>query len=205
MRISPRSQLMSGYTLAIRTDTPGVGSGPNPSWHCTMPARLKKAVSPRAGPGPATSRRVAAAPSQVNRHRIRPTRLAAAICLALPACLVGSGCALAGSLETARDEAHAPAPGTVERRQILAALRDEVRRWHKLEVVFVVDELRVVGNWAWIWTRPESPDGRNHYEGVGGLLHREQDQWRVVEFGTETVETLQQRYPDLPEVLLNGR
>ena len=127
------------------------------------------------------------------------------VCLLFLLCLVGSGVTLAGPPSTALNGNHAPAPGTAERRAILDALRDEVRRRHQLEVVFVVAELTVIGDWAWIWTRPESPDGRNHYEDVGGLLHRERGRWRVVEYGADAVETLKQRHPDMPDALLNRK
>lgn len=68
-----------------------------------------------------------------------------------------------------------------ERKAILAALRSEVRRMSGLDVVFVVQDLRVADGWAWVETLPQSPDGKNRYEPVSGLLKRTGNAWRVLE------------------------
>lgn len=123
----------------------------------------------------------------------------------LPICLLGIGIAVAEPLATAPDERHSPAPGSLERRAILEALRSEVRRWHQIEVVFVVDVLTVIHDWAWVQTRPQSPDGQRRYEDLAALLQREQGQWTVVELVGESEETLRQRFPEMPEALLETR
>jgi hypothetical protein len=95
-----------------------------------------------------------------------------------------------------------PAPGSAERRAILDALRAELRRWHEVEVVFVVDRLRVARDWAWVETRPHSPDGQSQYEDVSALLRRKQGRWRVLELGVDPDDELSRRYPGLPSALL---
>jgi hypothetical protein len=95
-----------------------------------------------------------------------------------------------------------PAPGSAERRAILDALRAELRRWHEVEVAFVVDRLRVARDWAWVETRPQSPDGQSQYEDVSALLRREQGRWRVLELGVDPDDELSRRYPGPPSALL---
>jgi hypothetical protein len=96
------------------------------------------------------------------------------------------------------ESAHTPPPGSPERRAVLDAMRAEIRRWHGLEVVFVVDELNVQEGWAWLHARPQSRDGRNRYEDVAGLLRLEQGAWRVLTFKEVDVETIRERFPSAP-------
>jgi hypothetical protein len=103
------------------------------------------------------------------------------------------------------DARHSPAPGSAERRAILAALRAEVLRWSQIEVVFEVDEINVVSHWAWVHTRPASRDGQNHYEDISALLKREQGQWRVLALDADAPERLRRRFPTAPEALLESR
>jgi len=76
---------------------------------------------------------------------------------------------------------YTPAPGTAERKAILDALREEVYRIHYLKVIFVVPYLKVFNGYAWVHTRPQSPDGSNQYEDVLGLIHNQNGDWKVLE------------------------
>lgn len=73
---------------------------------------------------------------------------------------------------------YTPKPGSPERKAILNAMREVVKRMSGLDVVFVVPYLKVDQGWAWIHTRPQSRDGRGHYEDVSMLLHKRQGQWK---------------------------
>ncbi len=107
-----------------------------------------------------------------------------------------------------------PAPGTPMRKAILDALREEVRRLHGLEVVFVVDELKVKDGWAWVQTQPQSRDGLSHYEGVPALLQKRDGVWVVAELVCTEVDNpecidspdyfakLRERFPGVPEDIL---
>jgi hypothetical protein len=78
-------------------------------------------------------------------------------------------------------EPYTPAPGTTERKAILDALREEVYRIFHLKVIFIVPYLKVFNGYAWVHTRPQSPDGSNHYEDVLGLIHKQNGNWKVLE------------------------
>jgi hypothetical protein len=77
-------------------------------------------------------------------------------------------------------EPYTPPKGSLERKAILNALSDMIQS-SKLEAVFVVKCLRVKNGWAWIETDPQSPDGKNQYEPIDALLHKEEGQWKVKE------------------------
>ncbi|MCW8795558.1 MAG: hypothetical protein OQK67_00670 [Chlorobium sp.] len=106
--------------------------------------------------------------------------------------------------------AFAPPPGSVLRKAVLDALREEVFRVHGLEVRFVVEYMSVKDNWAWVHTFPESPDGRQHYEDISALLKYEKDGWTVIETpctenenpdccnGSDYFYGMQSRYPEVP-------
>jgi hypothetical protein len=81
----------------------------------------------------------------------------------------------------AQSAPHTPVAGTAERRAILDALRTEMRRTDPRPVIFVVRHLRVQGGWAWLRVEPQSPDGREHYEGESALLRRVAGRWSVSE------------------------
>ncbi|MGB5736992.1 MAG: hypothetical protein WBM40_21370 [Thiohalocapsa sp.] len=174
-----------------------------------MPASLEQASRWLTDHRPDASQRSAGAHAAPNRQRLSLVRRSTASCLLLPLFWLGIaggiGIALADPANMARDECHSPAPGTAERRAILDVLRAEVHRWHQIDVVFVVDEIRVIRDWAWVHTRPQSADGLNRYEDIVALLHRQPDQWRVVELDANTATALQQRFPDLPAALLESR
>ncbi len=99
----------------------------------------------------------------------------------------------AGIAEGKPHSAFTPPPGSSERRQILGSLRHEISRLHRLEVVFVVDYLKVQDGWAWVETRPQSPDGQSRYEGVSALLRKSGGLWRIAELACSG--------PDDPECL----
>jgi hypothetical protein len=113
-------------------------------------------------------------------------------------------------------EVHSPAPGTVERWQILEVMRVKVRELYGLDVIFVVKEMRVGDGWAWVHTLPRSKDGNSSYEDVYGLLHLRQGSWTVVEIpctepdNPECVDSpgyfrkLAARLPGLPPGILPG-
>lgn len=75
-----------------------------------------------------------------------------------------------------------PAPGNPLRKAVLDGLRRDIFEKHQLQVVFVVNNLRVLDNWAWVATRPQSPDGNNKYEDVTALLNKQKGQWEVISY-----------------------
>ena len=77
---------------------------------------------------------------------------------------------------------YTPLPGNPERKAILDALREVVKRMSGGEdMVFVVPYLKVDQGWAWIHTLPQSRDGRGHYEDVSGLFHKQQGKWKMAD------------------------
>lgn len=102
---------------------------------------------------------------------------------------------------------HTPPPGSAERVAILDAIRAEIRQLHDLEVVFVVDRLNVLGEWAWAETRPQSRDGVNHYEDVAALLRFEEDSWRLLELiapDEEGIANVRSRHPEAPPEIFSA-
>ena len=81
-----------------------------------------------------------------------------------------------------------PPPGSSLRKEIMDALRQEVKRIHGLDVVFVVKHLKVKKDWAWTHTLPQSPDGLNRFEDVSALLHLQDGVWKVVEIPCGEIE-----------------
>jgi len=76
---------------------------------------------------------------------------------------------------------HTPARGSAERREVLDAMRAEMRRFDPRPKIFVVHALRVHGAWAWLEVEPQSPNGGEHYEPESALLHRAAGHWTVAE------------------------
>ena len=95
---------------------------------------------------------------------------AAPACQAKPA----SGAATTATART-------PHRASPERKAILGALRQFVKKMSDLDVIFVVRHLKVECDWAWIETEPQSADGRQHYEPVNALLARRSGTWQYVE------------------------
>ncbi len=105
-------------------------------------------------------------------------------------------------------------PGSPVRRAILDALRQKMKRLSGLNMVFVVRYIKVKDEWAWVHTRPQSPDGKNHYEDVSALLHLKDGTWGVAELACAEEENpkclsnpdyfleLKKRFPKVPEEIL---
>ena len=109
-------------------------------------------------------------------------------------------CALIFALITLplQDNAYTPKPNSVERKQILDALRHPVEKELKKAVVFKVDHLKVLNDWAFMRGVPQLPGGkRMEYEGtpyeeaikegmfddwVCALMRKEEGEWRVVRY-----------------------
>ncbi|MEW6518110.1 MAG: hypothetical protein AB1461_01725 [Thermodesulfobacteriota bacterium] len=109
-----------------------------------------------------------------------------------------------------------PPFGSGERQAIINALRQEVKALHGLDVRFVITHLKVKDDWAWLQTRPQSPDGENSYEDIAALLHKVNGVWQVVEIpciepdnpgcldGPEYFKRLQRRFPEAPGEIFPG-
>lgn len=91
-----------------------------------------------------------------------------------------------------------PQPGSPLRSAVLNGLRPVVEHELGGKVTFVVSQLRVLGNWAYVSAEPKRPGGaaidwsatkfRKAWQAdmmsslVLGLLKREGDHWKVVEY-----------------------
>ena len=97
-------------------------------------------------------------------------------------CLMALFTATASLAETATvPPIRTPEAGTLERKEILDALRAEVKKQHGLDVIFVVVTMNVTDNWAWLHTRPQSEDGSSKYEDITALMNKTAAGWEVVE------------------------
>lgn len=85
------------------------------------------------------------------------------------------------SKDAAKEKAYTPPKGSDERKAIMDALRHFVKNKSGLEVIFVVQYLKVKNGWAWAVTNPQSKDGSQHYESISGLLHKKNTHWFFVE------------------------
>jgi len=107
-----------------------------------------------------------------------------------------------------------PQPGDPLRKQLLDALRKEVKVINGMEVVFVVKHLKVKDGWAWVHTLPQSPDGKNRYEDLSALMQLKDGNWQVAEIpcgevdnpecldGPDYFKRLRVRYPGISVELL---
>jgi hypothetical protein len=78
----------------------------------------------------------------------------------------------------ARAEAVTPAKGAPERAAIMDALRAKGADKSR---IFVVQSLKVDGEWAYAQVAPQSPDGRSRYEPESALLRQKAGHWSVVD------------------------
>jgi hypothetical protein len=94
--------------------------------------------------------------------------------------------------------AYTPEKGSAERKQILDVLRGPVERQLKQKIVFVADDFKVQGNWAFVGGRPQSPNGGEpdyrgtvYYEAKNegafdnnffALFKKTGGKWRVVKY-----------------------
>jgi hypothetical protein len=102
------------------------------------------------------------------------------------------------SLRSARAQVTKPQPGTQLRANILDAFRPTVQAEIGGNIEFVVDDLRVLGDWAYVNARPQRPGGRpidwratkfREAREAGAisdvalaLLRQDGNSWRVVEY-----------------------
>ncbi len=115
---------------------------------------------------------------------------------------------------TGRDVSLTPPAGSPQRKAILDALRQEVKRMHGMDVIFVVVHLKRKDGWAWLHTLPRSKDGSSQYEDISALLQLKDGIWSVVEIpcgevdnpecldGPEYFDRLQERFPDVASEIL---
>ena len=107
---------------------------------------------------------------------------------------------LAGS--SVHAQAHTPKPGTDERTAILDAVRDPLEASIHQKVIFVVDHMKVEGDWAFLMATPKTKDGGdNSYKGTVfeddadfgdeltvALLKKKRGRWFVVTHGYFTTD-----------------
>ncbi len=103
---------------------------------------------------------------------------------------------LVSAIGVGAQSAHTPEKGSPERKAILDALRILVEKELKQKIVFVTDNFKVQGTWAFISGTPQTPDGSRpdyrktiYWEAVKSdafdnnffaLLRRTTGKWRVV-------------------------
>lgn len=116
--------------------------------------------------------------------------------------------------ESAMNSELTPAPSASVRKAVLDCVREELRRMHGLEAVFVVQHLKVKDGWAWIHVRPLSADGLQHYEDVAALLTMKDGDWTVAEIPCMEVDNpacldspeffagLRKRFSQMPTAIL---
>lgn len=126
----------------------------------------------------------------------------------------GMNFCLAKDINNMSKECFTPEKGTQMRKDILDVLRQEVKNMHGVDVIFVVEHLKVQDGWAWVHAFPQSPDGVSRYEDLSALLELQDGKWEIVELPCTEVENpeclgdpsyflkLKERFPNLPEQIL---
>lgn len=119
-----------------------------------------------------------------------------------------------GPVARAQETAVTPPPNSVERKEVLDALRGEMQKLHGINVVFTVRYLKVLKGWAWIETSPRSADGSNQYEDISALLRKTGTKWKVAELACSEEDNeeclgspdyftgLKKRFPKMPTRIL---
>ncbi|MGD0921170.1 MAG: hypothetical protein ABSA70_05310 [Terriglobia bacterium] len=109
--------------------------------------------------------------------------------------------------DVAAQDLHSPGKGSAERKAILDALRAKMNTGR----IFVVETLRVHNGWAWTHVKPQSRDGKRHYEDIWALLQEHDGSWQTVELqctevgnptctgGGGAYERLRAKFPAAPE------
>jgi hypothetical protein len=114
----------------------------------------------------------------------------------------------------AATKVYTPKSGSAERRILLDVMRRKVLELHQLDVRFVVKEMHVSSNWAWVHTLPRSKDGVGRYEDVIAILQKKNGTWRIAEIPCvepdnadcmdrpDYVSRLRKRFPEMPAAIL---
>lgn len=116
---------------------------------------------------------------------------------------------------------YTPANGTKERKALMDGFRAWVKKQHQVEVIFVVDYLKVLDGWAWAIVSPQSKGGKDKYENLAGALKQNADgswklvfpdpshEWFVEESDLDEatarkrlVKIMQKEHPSFPSVLI---
>ena len=132
------------------------------------------------------------------------TRLLLAIVLLLSLSSIGYPVVRAWAASDQPTAAYTPARGDPERRAIMDALRQYLFEYVKIRMVFVVQHLKVHGDWAYLETLPQSEDGASHYEPVVALMKRQGGRWTVVDLPStgepeDEDKPLTETYPEAPQ------
>ena len=107
-----------------------------------------------------------------------------------------------------------PAPGSLERKAIMDALRVPVERSYHARVVFVVSRLKVGAGYAYVDAAAQGPDGKPPagLAEMGGslsaLLRKQGGRWQVLKWGsyggTDLIVECRKKYPHAPASLFPG-
>jgi hypothetical protein len=114
------------------------------------------------------------------------------------------------------ENAFTPEKGSDERKEILDALRKTVFETHHVKVIFVVNYMKVYDGWVWLHILPQKVDGSDQYEDILALIHKENQEWKVLEIpcaeennplcitSENYFQGLKKRFPKLPNCILPG-
>jgi hypothetical protein len=116
---------------------------------------------------------------------------------------------------------HTPAKGSLERKAIMDALRDDFFKQSGQRVVFQVNHLKVHQGWAWADVTPLDDKGQAIAEGGPALLHDVKGAWAVVDLSVVAddpddplgpmdpsplyIKNLQKKYPGVPTDIFPAR
>ena len=115
---------------------------------------------------------------------------------------------LLANIASAQDKVVSPGQGTPERKLILDALRPKLEAELKTELVFVVSDIRVSADWAFVMAQPQRKDGKKldgkkiygesweHMDGftLTAVLRKKANQWTVLEYGIGATDVWWQSY-----------
>ncbi len=118
------------------------------------------------------------------------------------------------STNAAPESATPTVAASTDRKAILDVVRHEIKQLHDLQVVFVVRQLKIANNWAWLHALPQSRDGKNRYEDIVALLRKHDGRWEIMEMpcteednpdcldAPDFFKRLQQRVKGIPPEIL---
>jgi hypothetical protein len=106
---------------------------------------------------------------------------------------------------------YTPKPGSLERRQILNALRVPAEKQAKQKIVFYDVTLRVENGWAWTLAIARDQTGKKLPLGdlmTCGLLRKVNGQWEVLHWGVAgdigVACAAAKKYPAAPKAIFGG-